>query len=818
MRTLSQSSSWLRRPEEEPELSLNFGARTMDKMLGASFLILCLQVDWVSGQQKEKSSQEQVKQSPQSLTVKEGEISILNCSYENSLFDYFPWYRQYPGSGVAQKVTQDQPYITSQIGQSVILNCRYEDLPNLMTRERAVHKVKMCGSGVAQNVTQNQTVIISQVGKIVTLNCQYEISRNVHDYWIFWYQQLPSGEMTYLIHQYSEDRNERDGRYSVNFQKAHHMTYGNDKPHFLFEGVTQDLRLYVHVLPGAQRHSQFEAKLSTFVQGNPYLMTLSSLLWVFLAFTFSGSSVAQKVIQDPPDISNRIGESVTLNCRYETSQSRYIFWYKHLPSGEMIFLTKDGRFSIHFDRLIECAGNHPIVKKMNGQQIKHFPEFLLLQEGENFTTYCNSSSLLSSLQWYKQRPGGSPVLLMILAKSGEVKTQQRWTGSGVAQKVTQDQSDVSSQLGQSVTLNCQYETSWSYYNLFWYKQLPSGQMTYIIRQGSQATNARKDRYSVNFRKADKSISLTISALQLEDSAKYFCALCLTVLEVIGKAVQKPWSLSQTLNFTADGSTHPDIDKNTGVGGTVINAKTTQPSSMDCAEGKDVNLPCNHSTIGGNDYIHWYQQNPNQSPQYVIHGLRGTVNRSMASLHIASDRKSSTLVLPQVTLRDAAVYYCALREAHWDRRGCTCAVSLSVNWYLQNPGGRIIHLFYIPSGTKQDLPNLMTRERKVDKVKVCGVSSLLTVEQRPPLLWVQEGESTNFTCSFPSSSFYALHWYRWEPAKGPKNLFVISVNGDEKKQGRVRVTLNTKKGYSSMRVRGSQPEDSATYLCASTQCH
>ena len=48
---------------------------------------------------------------------------------------------------------------------------------------------------------------------------------------------------------------------------------------------------------------------------------------------------------------------------------------------------------------------------------------------------------------------------------------------------------------------------------------------------------------------------------------------------------------------------------------------------------------------------------------------------MASLTIASDRKSSTLVLPQVTLRDTAVYYCILREAHWDRRGCTCAVSL-----------------------------------------------------------------------------------------------------------------------------------------------
>ena len=28
-------------------------------------------------------------------------------------------------------------------------------------------------------------------------------------------------------------------------------------------------------------------------------------------------------------------------------------------------------------------------------------------------------------------------------------------------------------------------------------------------------------------------------------------------------------------------------------------------------------------------------------------------------------------------------------------------SQSVNWYLQKPGGHLIHLFYIPSGTKQE---------------------------------------------------------------------------------------------------------------------
>ncbi|KAB0341543.1 hypothetical protein FD754_018469 [Muntiacus muntjak] len=108
----------------------------------------------------------------------------------------------------------------------------------------------------------------------------------------------------------------------------------------------------------------------------------------------------------------------------------------------------------------------------------------------------------------------------------------------------------------------------------------------------------------------------------------------------------------------------------------------------------------------------------------------------------------------------------------------------------------------------------------------GRNSLLTVEQRPASLWIQEGESANFTCSFLSSSFYALHWEmgqmgtdgnRWEPAKGLKNLFVVSINGDEKKRGRVRGTLSTKEGDSSMYIGGSQPEDSATYPCTSTQC-
>ncbi|EPY77184.1 hypothetical protein CB1_001300004 [Camelus ferus] len=203
-------------------------------------------------------------------------------------------------------------------------------------------------------------------------------------------------------------------------------------------------------------------------------------------------------------------------------------------------------------------------KEVNGQQLKQIPEFVPLQEGENFTAYCNTSSPLDSLQWYKQQPGGCPVFLMLLTKGGDVKRQGRLTA----------------RFGET----------------------------------------RKDSF------------LHIPAAQTADVGTYFCA------------------------------------------GTVIEAAIEQPKSKDFTEGEDVTLPCNHSTIGLNDYIHWYWQNPNQSPQYIIHGLQDTVTNNMASLTTATDRKSSTLVLPWVALRDSAVYYCALTEAQRDGRGCTCAVS------------------------------------------------------------------------------------------------------------------------------------------------
>ncbi|KAF4008759.1 hypothetical protein G4228_020557 [Cervus hanglu yarkandensis] len=108
-------------------------------------------------------------------------------------------------------------------------------------------------------------------------------------------------------------------------------------------------------------------------------------------------------------------------------------------------------------------------------------------------------------------------------------------------------------------------------------------------------------------------------------------------------------------------------------GILGDSKTTQPNSAEGAEEEPVHLPCNHSTISGREHVYWYRQIPHQGPEYLIHGLNNNVTNKMASLSIAKDRKSSILVLPQITMRDTAVYYCVLRDTHWDRPGCACAV-------------------------------------------------------------------------------------------------------------------------------------------------
>uniref|UniRef100_A0A3B3DFV8 Ig-like domain-containing protein n=1 Tax=Oryzias melastigma TaxID=30732 RepID=A0A3B3DFV8_ORYME len=98
-------------------------------------------------------------------------------------------------------------------------------------------------------------------------------------------------------------------------------------------------------------------------------------------------------------------------------------------------------------------------------------------------------------------------------------------------KVIQPGGEVIAAEGDSVTLNCTFETSSSNPYLFWYKQDVNSYPKYVLKRylktGENAPEFKIDRFIAEL-KEDKSVPLTIQNLHVSDSAVYYCALRPTV--------------------------------------------------------------------------------------------------------------------------------------------------------------------------------------------------------------------------------------------------------------------------------------------------
>uniref|UniRef100_A0A8C7YK15 Ig-like domain-containing protein n=1 Tax=Oryzias sinensis TaxID=183150 RepID=A0A8C7YK15_9TELE len=97
-------------------------------------------------------------------------------------------------------------------------------------------------------------------------------------------------------------------------------------------------------------------------------------------------------------------------------------------------------------------------------------------------------------------------------------------------KVIQPGGEVIAAEGDSLTLNCTFETTFTPH-LFWYRREKNGNINYILRRHSygkydNAPEFQKDRFDAELK--DKSVPLKIQKLHLSDSAVYYCALQPTV--------------------------------------------------------------------------------------------------------------------------------------------------------------------------------------------------------------------------------------------------------------------------------------------------
>uniref|UniRef100_A0A9L0S187 Ig-like domain-containing protein n=1 Tax=Equus caballus TaxID=9796 RepID=A0A9L0S187_HORSE len=129
----------------------------------------------------------------------------------------------------------------------------------------------------------------------------------------------------------------------------------------------------------------------------------------------------------------------------------------------------------------------------------------------------------------------SPLLLTLIALC---------TGSW-AQSVTQPAS-VSGTLGQTVTISCSGSSSNIGYSSSyggWYQQIPGTAPKLLIYEGNKRASGVPDQFSGS--KSGNTATLTISGLQAEDEADYYCVSydsslsSDTVLQARGEVRQKP---------------------------------------------------------------------------------------------------------------------------------------------------------------------------------------------------------------------------------------------------------------------------------------